>query len=361
MTRIDHEAALLRRRLRNQQLTRPTLGTPADVVAWLGAVQAQEFPAARWGVGQRVTGRATDAQVERAFNDGAILRTHMMRPTWHFVAPADIRWIQTATAPRLHGTNGHYYRRAGLDASTLSRSRKAIERALGNGEHLTRQELRAVLLRANVPVEGQQLAYLMMHAELERVICSGPLRGKQFTYALLDARVPPAKPLTREEALAELTRRYFTSHGPATIRDYCWWSGLTVCDARQGIELVKPGLVRQTVGDLAFYSATTPAVRASTLPIAHLLPAYDEYLIAYQDRGLAVKPGGNKSFDTFGHFLVIDGVLAGTWRRTLTNDVATVRVTPLRRLSRADKDAVASAAERYGRFLGLPVVVLTGD
>ncbi len=197
----------------------------------------------------------TDADVDRAFDDGRILRTHFLRPTWHFVAPADIRWMLALSGPRVNATNAHYYRKVGLDDRTLARCLTAVERALEGGRSLTRQELRSVLQKAGLQSAGMRLAYVMMRAELDGVVCSGPRRGKQFTYALLDERVPRSSSLDRDEALAALARRYFSSHGPATLRDYVWWSGLTARDARAGIEMAKPALVQDNLNDLTYWHA----------------------------------------------------------------------------------------------------------
>lgn len=224
------EIDLVRRRFHNQKLARSRFHRPAEVVAWLGAIQAQDYAGAKWAIGLRSTG-LRDAGIEQAFNEGAILRTHLMRPTWHFVTPADIRWILALTAPRVHAVNAYSYRKFGLDRGIFARSRVAFERALQGGKQLTRLELASVLGRAGIPAESLRLAYLMMQAELDGVICSGARRGNQFTYALLDERAPHVKNLEREEALAELTRRYLSSHGPATLSDYVWWSGLTARDA----------------------------------------------------------------------------------------------------------------------------------
>ena len=204
-------------RLRQQQLARGDGTSPSDVVRWLGAVQAQDYAGARWALGLRVKG-TTDEDVARAFDAGTILRTHMLRPTWHFVAPEDIRWVQALTAPRVHAANCSYYRKLELDDRLLARSRAVFERTLDGGAHRTRTELASALARAGIVADGHRLAYLVMHAALERVICSGPRRGKQFTYARLDERAPGARTLARDEALAALTRHYFSSHGriPAT-------------------------------------------------------------------------------------------------------------------------------------------------
>ncbi len=279
-------------RLRQQKLARADGASPADVVRWLGAVQAQDYAGARWALGLRVKG-ATDGDVQRAFDAGAILRTHLLRPTWHFVAPEDIRWVQTLTAPRVHAANRSYYRKLGLDDRLLARSRTIVEQSLAGGTYLTRHELASALARAGIVAAGQRLAFLVMHAELEQAICSGPRRGAQFTYALLAERAPLARARDHEETLAELAGRYFASHGPATVRDFVWWSGLTVREAKLGVELA--GLAHAELNTLTYWfveGTVTRSVQARTGATAgaFLLPNYDEYLIAYQDRGSVITP-----------------------------------------------------------------------
>lgn len=225
------------RRLFNQQLTQPTFNNPADLVQWLGAVQAQDYAAAKWAVGQRLTG-ATDALIEQAVAAGAIIRTHILRPTWHFVAPADIRWLLALTAPRVNSLNAHYYRKLELDEAIFRQTNTVLEKALQGGKQLTRPELVAVLRQAGIEAEDLlRFGLIIMRAELDGVICSGARQGNQMTYALLEERVPPAPTLGREEALAEFARRYFTGHGPATLPDFVWWSGLTTTDARAGLKM----------------------------------------------------------------------------------------------------------------------------
>ncbi len=232
------QADLTHWRLRNQHLSAPTLTDPAALVGWLGAVQAQDYGMALWAVGQRLIG-ATESAIQQAFDDGAILRTHVLRPTWHFVMPADIRWLLDLTAPRVRALLAYGDRQNGLDETVLAHAAAVIEAALRGGQHLTRSELGAVFAAAGIALGGtQRLAHLLMHAELDGLICSGVRRGKQPTYALLAQRAPDAKTLSREEALAELTRRYFSGHAPATLKDFAWWSGLTVADCKQGLEAV---------------------------------------------------------------------------------------------------------------------------
>ncbi len=359
MTRSTPE--LVRQRLANQKLVASRFRQPAEVVAWFGAIQAQEYAVARWALGQRATG-LTDTVVELAFDTGAILRTHAMRPTWHFVAPADIRWLQALTGPRVHAQNAYYARKNELDSRTVTRSHAVIERALGAGQHRTRTELAAALANAGIAAAGQRLAYLMMSAELDQMICSGPRRGKQFTYALIDERAPQAAVLPRDQALGELTRRYFTSHGPATLRDFVWWSGLTMKDVRRGVEIAGRALTLQTFGDLECWSAATaPGVRRASARAAHLLPIYDEYLIAYKHREpIAAARTPNWAVatpDGYAHWLILDGLFSGTWRRTETPHGVEVRVTPHVKLTAAHKAAIAAAARRYSAYLAQPVIV----
>jgi hypothetical protein len=354
---------LIAERLRNHNLIRPSRRDPAQVIATLGAMQAQDFPAAKWGIGLRAPG-CDDAAIEMAFNDGAILRTHVLRPTWHFVAAADIKWMLQLSAPRVHAANAYYYRLAGLDAKVFARSCAMISRVLEGRHFQTRAELAVTLRKARVPAEGLKLAYIMMHAELDGVICSGPRRGKQFTYALLSERAPQSRSLDRADATVELATRYFTSHGPATIRDFVWWSGLTIKEARLGIEGAGSVLNKQAVDGLEYWSATPRSASATTPrgPTALLLPNYDEYLIAYKDRGLVVDAARAanlvaRSNGAFPHHLVIDGRLSGSWSRTLKGNSVLIEVAPYRKLAPAQSRAVVSAADCYGEFLGLPASV----
>jgi hypothetical protein len=269
--------ALLTKRLRNQLLVGSTRRKPEQVVSWLCAMQAQDFSAAKWAVASRAPG-CQDGDVEQAFNDGLILRTHVLRPTWHFVTPQDIRWLLALSAPRIHAANDYYYRQADLDTKTFAKAGSVIHRALEGGKHLTRAELSECLNRENIPADGLKLAYLMMHAELEGVTCSGPRRAKHFTYALLDERAPKGKTWGREEALAELATRYFSSHGPATVRDFAWWSGMTIKDAQRAAESAN-GLEFSSIGGVVHWTAKDIDAAPLKGVCGLLLPNYDEYLI----------------------------------------------------------------------------------
>ncbi len=344
-------------RLRNQRITRPGPRRPEDVVAWFGAVQAQEYGPARWGLGLRSRVGITDVAVHRAVDQGRILRTHILRPTWHFVARDDIRWMLELTAPRVQRIMASYDRQLGLDAGVMTRAIGVLERALGDSGCLTRQELGPHLQRAGLPAGNRDLAHIAMYAELEGLICSGPRRGKQSTYALLSDRAPAARRLQRDEGLAELTKRYFRSHGPATVRDFVWWSGLTSADAKRGLEMIRArprevdGLKYWTVGR---DPRSAPRAKASL----HLLPIYDEFLVAYRDLQAVPRPAylmGNIQ-----HALVIGGQVAGKWRTVAGKEGLAVAVTTLRRLTLLERRGLAHAVGGYGRFLGAKVSLAVG-
>jgi len=344
------------RRFARQRLTGQHFATPEEVVGWLGAVQSQEYLGAIWSLGMRMYDGTTDDVIERAFTEGTILRTHVMRPTWHFVAPADIRWLLELTAPRIKTTIAYYDRQHGLDDALYARCNKTIARALEGGKHLTRAELGKALAEAGIEVEGQRLAHVILHAELDAVVCSGPRRGKQFTYALLAERAPTARTLPRDEALADLTRRYFTGHGPATARDFAWWSGLTMADARAGLEMVGADLSYEEIAGQTYWfpASLPPAVEPSET--AFLLPTYDEFLVGYQGFGAALTGGrGNGERATFSATIVLGGRVVGNWRRTITRGMVVVELAPFAPLAASEHEAVFDAASRFGAFLGMSV------
>jgi DNA glycosylase AlkZ-like len=352
-------------RLRNERLVGTVFAKPADVVRWLGAVQSQDYAGAKWAVGLR-TKDCVDEDVERAFHDGSILRTHVLRPTWHFVVPEDIRWMLTLTAPRVRASMAYYVRKLGLTDRLFGRSNTLIAKALAGGTHLTRQELAGVLGRAGIETAGERLAFFTGRAELDAVICSGPRRGKQFTYALLAERAPAAKVLARDEALAELAVRYFTSHGPALPQDFAWWSGLTLTEARRSIELASRRLAPLAVDGRTYWhgSGGFPFGKPPGKPernVVHLLPNYDEYLIAYRDRSAATdrttlpsSPGARDAVFA-SHLILLDGRLIGGWRRLVEKKTVVVETRLLAPLSAPQRQALAAAAERLAAFIRQPV------
>jgi winged helix DNA-binding protein len=348
------------RRLRAHRLTGKPFASAIDAVQWLGAVQSQDYAGAKWALGQR-SQAVTDAALDNLFDEGAILRTHVMRPTWHFVVPEDIRWLLELTSPRIRLSLAGRHRQLEIDDEVIGRAQAAFAAALAGGRHLTRPELGQVLREAGIASGGQRLPHLLMAAELDGLIVSGPRRGREFTYGLLEERAPGARALDRDEAVAELTRRYFVSHGPAQLQDFVWWSGLTVADARTGIELAGAALDRQVVDgkDYWFDARTRPDGEA--MPAVHLLSNFDEYTVAYRDRAAMVDP--ERPFEpalfSFGSILskvvIVAGRVRGTWRRTAARGCVRVEVRLLNGLEPAEAAAVEESGRRLGWFINRPV------
>ena len=353
-------AEACRARLAAQFLSRSSRAGVLDVVRALGAVQAQDYAGAKWALGQRVAG-ATDASIEKLVADGGLLRTHVLRPTWHFVAPADIRWMLALTAPRVAAAMASYNRKLELTADVFRRSHDAIARTLEGGRHLTRAELAVALAGAGIAASSQRLGHLMMQAELDGVICSGARRGKQFTYALLDERVPPEPARERDESLLDLTLRYFGTRGPATAADMSWWSGLGMADVRRGIAMAGKRL-REIVLLNRPHWVMAGRRRATSRRTAHLLPNYDEYFIGLRDRsamgtrasGTGLLTGGNALTV---HAAFLDGQLVGGWRRLSERSTVIVELDLITRITREERGRLEAQAARLATFLNVPVTV----
>jgi winged helix DNA-binding protein len=310
-----------------------------------------------------------------------------MRPTWHFVAADDIRWLLQLTASRVNIKSGPNYRKLELDDRTFKKCNKAIVSALKRGKHLTRAALRKFLNDVGVAAQDPvRLAHILLRAELDGVVCSGPMVGRQFTYALLDERVTGEKTLTRDEALAKLTRRYFTSHGPATLRDFTWWSGLTMLDAKNGIALVERHLSKVSCDGEVYWATQFVETLQRPARAAYLLPAFDEYTVAYKDRTAIFDLNYRKPADLnraqevlvmhqkagsrevrpngiLGPTVIVDGKIVGSWKHTRVdgysfregkdNKTMTITVKPFRPLRKLEKLAIKMAVDRYTRFWGL--------
>jgi hypothetical protein len=346
---------IARLRMRNQHLWASSLQTPREVVHRIAAMQAQEYPVAKWSVAQR-TGRITDGDMDQAFADGTILRTHLLRPTWHFVLPVDIRWLQDLTAPRVHVLNAHYYRKLGLDDDYFAKSNALLAAVLEGGRHLTRKELGVELNRAGIEASGLRLGYTMMRAELDAVVCSGVMRGKQHTYALLDERAPNAKTMARDEALAELTRRYFTTRGPATLKDYIRWSSLTAAAGRRGLDMLGSELQHEVVDGRAYWFAEGSLSPDHTSETVDLVQVYDEVVMSYSESRDALT-GNSIARDEAGymHAVLLGGRWIGRWRAVRSKASVAVETSLDRPFNRVEARALETATERYARFLGMPV------
>jgi hypothetical protein len=344
-------------RLRNQRIADRSPADPADVVRWLGAVQAQDYPASLWAIGLRA--RATEAAVEQALARRTIVRTWPMRGTLHIVAAEDIRWLLELLTPRVLAANAGRYRQLELDDAVFARGTKLVVEALRAGRQLQRTALYRLLEHGGIATRGARGLHILSHLAQRSVICFGAREGRQHTFALLDEWVPPAPRLDRDAALAELTLRYFTSHGPATPHDFAWWSGLTLTDVRAALQQVGARLESAVAAKRTWWFAPGSAA-ATTTPRAHLLPAFDEYTVGYRDRSdvLSARHANRVSMGgVLNPAIVVDGRIVGTWKRALRKDAVVVTLAPFTRLKRAEREAIEAATERYAAFLGLPAAV----
>lgn len=346
---------IARLRLTTQHIARPIHDDPTGVVQWLGAVQAQDFLGGLWGVGLRTRG-ITEAGVEAAVSRGEIIRTWPMRGTLHFVAADDIRWMLDLLTPRVIAGSAGRYRQLELDEKVFARCSRIAVQALEGGRAVQRKALYALWNKRGIGTAGSRGLHILGHLAQKGLIAFGPRDGKQPTFVLLEEWSPGTRTRPRDESLGELARRYFTSHGPATVHDFAWWAGLTVAEARAATDLAASSLDHDDVRGRTLWFGPSPAARAQNGE-AHLLPAWDEYTVAYRDRDDILDPAHARKVNAGGGILkpvtVIGERVVGTWQRTIAKGSVVVTSTPFQRLAGGEAQAIRDAAERYGRFLGL--------
>jgi hypothetical protein len=350
---------IARTRLQNQRIDHATFDRPADVVRWLGAVQAQDFLASLWAVGLRTRG-ATEPVVAAAIAEGSIVRTWPMRGTLHFVPAEDVRWMLELLTPRVIAASAGRHRQLELDEHAFGRAEDLIVAALEGGKQLARPSLYQILQREGIPTAGSRGLHILAYLAQKQVLCFGERLGKQPTFALLNEWVPSAKRLARDEALGMIAGRYFRSHGPATVQDFAWWAGLKVSDAKLGIELSSPKLGHRVVEGRTLWLAGDAARARRTPPAAHLLPYYDEYTVAYRDRSDVLDPRHARKVAAGGILnptMVIDGRVVGTWRRDRSKSRLVVALAPFQKLGSTEKASLAAAVEKYAAFLGRAAVL----
>ncbi len=347
-------------RLHNQQIAHTRLTRPEQVVAWLGGMQAQDYPGVKWSIGLRLP-QATAADVERAITERKIVRTWTMRGTLHLAAAADVRWILALTSPGNIAGSARRRSNLELDDHTLARSREAFTKALHGGRQKTRDELYALLESAGISTAGQRGYHILWNAALHGLICFSAMDGREQTFALLDEWVPHSREKPRDEALAELALRYFTSRGPATLQDFIWWSGLNAAEARAGFGAIKSQLAQETVGPQTYWMP--PDISVPDEKTAFALPGFDEFLLGYKDRSAVldaahadlVCPGGN---GVFASTMVIDGRVVGTWKRTTRRSAIEIAASPFAALKKRERQVFEEAAARYAAFMGLSAVLV---
>jgi len=348
-------------RLSSQQIAETSFQSVKDLVSWMGVMQAQDFPMAKWAVGIRLPG-STLKQVNAAIDTGEIIRTHLLRPTWHFVSADDIYWMLELSAGRIRTAARSHMKELEISDTILSKSYSIIEKLLQGGQHRSREDIMAELLRNNIQTNENRSSLILMQAEMAGLVCSGASLGNKQTYALLEERVPRPPALSKEEALARLASRYFYSHCPATLQDFTWWSGLTAGDARQALQLVQDDLISETIGSQTFWMPGTFMIpEKRKRPSVHLLPAFDEFVISYADRSaILTRENHRRSVSRNGLFrpvIVVNGQVTGLWKRTIAGDNLNIQTGFFEVHSNTLRNSIASAAKNLGRFMSLKPVI----
>lgn len=348
-------------RLQNQLLAGPELKTAKEIVAHFGAIQAQDYAMAKWAVGVRLP-NATDTLIEKALDDGEIIRTHVLRPTWHLAAAEDIHWMLELTGANIKRAMASSNRLLELDDKTFARSNDKITEALYGKRHLTRNELMEVLNHSGIKTHSMRGLHLMLHAELSGIVCNGARKGKDHTYALLSERVKKTKHYTKEEALAELARRYFTSHGPATLKDFVWWSGLPVADSKTALELNRENFISREFEGQTYWFIGSENTNREGIKSILLLPAFDEFLISYKGRSASIHNDfALHAFTNNGVFkpiIVMNGQVVGIWKRIVKKDKVLIETKFFQEVPKGTDKQVISEARRFGDFMNKPVEII---
>jgi hypothetical protein len=338
-------------RLASQHIAGTRFKSAGELVAWIGALQAQDYAMSKWAVGVRLP-KSTDKSIEAALDKGDIIRTHVLRPTWHLVAAGDVRWMIQLTAPHIQKLVKGRHADLELTQAVLSKSRKVLEKTLRDTNYSTREELIAEFGKVGIVTDENRASHIFSAAELEGLICSGSTKGGKQTFGLLDERVPPTKPLSRDEALRSLARRYFSSHGPATLDDFAWWSGLPAGDAKRALDMAKSDLETAAIDSKAYWFIEA---NFETKDTAFLLPAYDEFIISYKDRSATITLDNTKravsSNGIFRPVIVVNGQTMGIWKRTIKKNKAIIEMEYFTRLGKAALKMIDEASVRYGLFL----------
>ena len=347
------------KRLYSQHILNQRFKSPSELVSWLGAMQGQDYAGAKWAVGLRLPG-INDEDVEKALKDRILVRTWVLRGTLHFVAGSDVHWLLELLAPRIIARNARRYRELELDEKTLYRSNNILKNALSDNNQLNRRELLAILEKKGISTEGQRAPYMLQRASIDGLICQGVTHLNNPIYMSMD-ELPRSRTMEREDALAELAKRYFNGHGPATLKDFVWWSGLLVNDAKAGLELIKHELEKEIINGKTYWLSSNLTGRFDS-PKVNLLPWFDEFLLSYRDRSASigaeqVKQMLKSTNGMLSSTIILDGRVVGKWKRTIRKDNILLELKYFRTLNDLEKDALKSEILRYGEFIGLPVIL----
>lgn len=349
-------------RLISQQITGTKFKTAKEIVNWMGAIQAQDFNMAKWAIGLR-SNKATENDIDAAINTGDIIRTHVLRPTWHFVSADDIYWMLDLSVPGIKSSMNGRNRQLELTNKILKKSFKIMEKVLKDGNHLTRKELVSELNQAKIATDENRSSHILFAAELEGIICSGKMNGKQTTYALLNERIKKPMPVKKEDALYKLASKYFESHCPATLSDFIWWSGLSVTVAKSAMETIKNNFITEKVNSQEYWFPNSFSIPKKYARSLYLLPAFDEFLISYKDRtaSIVVEHHG-KAISNNGIFwpaIVVNGQVKGLWKREIKKDTLVIETNFFDLKTKVFRNDLKMATEKLGNFLNHKIKLIS--
>lgn len=341
-------------RLENQKIANPEHSEAKQIVSLMGAMQAQDYPMSKWAIGLRLS-HATEQEVESAIDRGEILRIHVLRPTWHFISSDDIYWMLSLSSQKVISSLRFRQKFLELSEDILKKTRDILLKNLRGGKSLTREELAAEFNKVKIRTDENRLSHILVSAELLGIICSGPVQGKKLTYSLLHERVPVKRELNRNDALAELAKRYFNTRWPATTEDFIWWSNLSVKDARIAVDSLRDDFIIDKTGSGNYLIPASFSGRIPGKDSVYLLPSYDEFLISYRDRSSSLSSINNKTTVSengiFYPTIVNKGQVEGLWKRTIVKDKVEIYPNFFRPASGSFRKSIKKSSESYGKFL----------
>lgn len=341
-------------RLYNQLLAENRLKEPEEVVSYMGAMQSQASEMAKWGIGNRLEG-ATYQRVTEALDAGRIIRTHILRPTWHFVSAEDIHWMIPLSTPRLKPVFLSYAKMIGIDEASMPRRSVQVINTLEKQGHLTKQEIDEQLKNEGIEIDERELSIILSQAEIEGIVCNGVAKGIKHTYALLEERVPKTRSFDKEEALATLAYKFFSSHGPATLQDFIWWSGLLITEARSALEMVKEQFVSETLNGREFWMKNDIRMPEKGKDSVLLLPPFDEFVVSYKDRSELIEDEHYGKVMTknglFSPTIMLNGRIIGSWKKVTKKKMPEVEISFFKKTSQKTERLVQAAIQEYLRFL----------
>jgi Winged helix DNA-binding domain len=349
-------------RLFSQKISASEFKTAKEIVSWMAAVQAQDFSMAKWAIGVRLAGNPSDKRIETAINNGEIIRMHALRPTWHFISADDVYWLLGLSASKIISSLKSRHKQLGLNESIITKTRNILEDKLLNGRSLTRDELANEFTMARIRTDENRLSHILFRAEMDGVVCSGPVKNNRQTYSLLYERVPHKNELSRDEALAELAERYFKSRCPATFEDFIWWSNLSVSDARKAIDSIKSDFTQEITGGRKYWIPRSFSEKEPEGLNVYLLPAFDEFLISYRDRNCSLSFIDNKKTVSdngiFHPAIVVNGQVAGLWKRTMKKNKVITEINLFQKPGMPVRKQIEKKAFLFGQFLEMEIEII---